>query len=225
MPFLCTERLENIAGWRLDPRVSNRLIGTGFEYQQKTLACKHDNRLLEVVANTFDPARNTFNFNGFDLHFGLKEVLYITGLHITGKPVTGSDVDSVLWSERCFGENLCKKQRGKIRSSVKLADLKSRFMELPEHVSPEVLDRHARAYVLYIIGSSIFSNSNRDEVPTMYLPLLCEVTQIKEYAWGAAALAHLFCSLRRLKESKIKSLDGTAISLQVSSSIFYIFQF
>lgn len=37
------------------PWVSNVLIGTGIEYQLQILACKHDYKLLEVIANKFNP--------------------------------------------------------------------------------------------------------------------------------------------------------------------------
>jgi hypothetical protein len=47
-----------------------------------------------------------------------------------------------------------------------------------------------------------------------------EIEEIKDYAWGAAALAHLYCSMKNINEVGIKHLQGIALSLQVSYFIF-----
>jgi len=38
--------------------------------------------------------------------------------------------------------------------------LREKFMEVPPDASDEVLDRHARSYVIYVFTSSLFSGSS-----------------------------------------------------------------
>ncbi|MCH81417.1 serine/threonine-protein phosphatase 7 long form-like protein, partial [Trifolium medium] len=111
------------------------------------------------------------NISNWTLDGRIKDRL--KGLHITGKPVTGTDDDPVTWSQKCFGENLCKVSRyNKLQGSIRLNVLKEKFMIVPDNANDEVLDRHARAYVCYMLGSSLFSTYDHDIVPTMYLPLI-----------------------------------------------------
>jgi hypothetical protein len=215
----CSEQLVNISNWTLDEKIKDRINGSGFEHLNNISTCRHHARLLESIASRFDAEKCIFQFDNFHLLFGLKDVLYITGLHITGKPVTGIDDDPITWSQKCFGENLCMRKNNKLLGSIRLDVLKAKFMNVPDDASDEVLDRHARAYVCYMLGSSLFSTSAHDYVPTMYLPLVFEVQKIKDYAWGAAALAHLYCSLKSFKENG-KHLNGIAFSLQVSSLLY-----
>jgi len=74
--------------------------------------------------------------------------------------------------------------------------LREKFMEVPPDASDEVLDRHARSYVIYVFTSSLFSGSSWVEVVTVHLPLLLNVQEIKDYLWGVASLAHLHYSMK-----------------------------
>lgn len=55
-------------------------------------------------------------------------------------------------------------------------------MKVPPDATEDELDRHARA------------------CDTLHLPLLYHVQERKDYACGAAALAHLYCSIKKLKK-------------------------
>ncbi|KAI5421401.1 hypothetical protein KIW84_045001 [Lathyrus oleraceus] len=213
----CTEHLENLQNWTLDQRIKTRLKDTGFPRLSELEKCQHDNQLLKCVVSHFNTETCGFEFGDIKLVFGLKDVLKITGLHITGQSVTGTGGDMTHWSNQCFGQDLTFKKQRAIRGAIKLSVLREKFMEVPPNAIEVELDRHTRAYVL---GSSLFSSSSKGDVDTLHLPLLYHVEKIKDYAWGAAALAHLYCSMKKIKEEGIKHLHGIALSLQVSYFIF-----
>ncbi|CAI8583677.1 unnamed protein product [Vicia faba] len=206
----CTEHLENLQNWTLDQRIKIRLEDTGFPRLSELAKCQHDSQLLKCVVSHFNTETCGFEFGGIKLVFGLKDVL-----EITGQSVTGTAGDMTYWSNQCFGQDLTFKKQRAIRGAIKLSVLREKFMEVPPRATEVELDRHTRAYALYVLGSSLFSSSSKGDVDTLHLPLLYHVEKIKDYAWGAAALAHLYCSMKKIKEEGKKHLHGIALSLQI----------
>ncbi|CAI8582873.1 unnamed protein product [Vicia faba] len=158
--LICTEHLEQLQNWTLDQRIKTRLEDTGFPRLSELGKCQHDNQLLECVVSHFNTNTCGFEFGDTKLVFGLKDVLKITGLHIT---------------------DLTFKKHGVIRGAIKLSVLREKFMEVPPNATEVELDRHARAYALYVLGSSLFSSSSKGDVDTLHLPLLYNVREIKDY--------------------------------------------
>jgi len=74
-------------------------------------------------------------------------------------------------------------------NSVRLEWLQSDLF----NVTNSALDKHiqcaARAYLLYFVGCTIFSDKSRTRVSIDYLKLFEDLDQVSSYAWGAAALA------------------------------------
>lgn len=66
------------------------------------------------------------------------------------------------------------------------------FSKCPEDAPIETVERYTRAYLLYLVGSTIFSTTTGNKVPIMYLPLLESFDEAGKFAWGAAALAFLY---------------------------------
>ena len=99
--------------------------------------------------------------------------------------------------------------------SVKLAWLRSKFSQLSEHPTDEEVVYSTRAYLLYLIGSTLFSDKERGYVSPKYLPLLSNFEEVREYAWGAAALAQLYRNLSKAMSSYRKRLFGSVTLLMV----------
>ncbi|GFP80828.1 serine/threonine-protein phosphatase 7 long form homolog [Phtheirospermum japonicum] len=78
---------------------------------------------------------------------------------------------------------------------VKLSWLKETFSECPKNASVEDVECRTRAYLLYLIGSTVFSTTTGNKVPVMYLPLFEDFDEAGKYAWGAAALSFLYRAL------------------------------
>ncbi|CAN1148383.1 Protein MAIN-LIKE 1, partial [Linum perenne] len=61
----------------------------------------------------------------------------------------------------------------------------------------ETIEQHCRAYILDFFGSCIFADRSGSHASLFFLPLLEDMSQIGEYAWGAAALSWLYRELGR----------------------------
>ncbi|KAI9114595.1 hypothetical protein K1719_014293 [Acacia pycnantha] len=126
-----------------------------------------------------------------------------------------------------FG-SVCESYLGKAPESgytsggmVKLSWLKEFFSHCPENASMEVIEQHTRAYLLYLVGSTIFSTTTGNKVPVMYLPLFGNFEQCGQYAWGAAALAFLYRALGNASLKTQSTISGCLTLLQCWS-YFYL---
>ncbi|XP_028246744.1 protein MAIN-LIKE 1-like [Glycine soja] len=50
----------------------------------------------------------------------------------------------------------------------------------------------ARAYVLHLLGCTLFANKSATHVHVVFLDSLRDLSQSRSYAWGAAALVHMY---------------------------------
>ena len=53
----------------------------------------------------------------------------------------------------------------------------------------------ARAYLLHLVGCTLFSNKSATHVHVVHLEAFQELGQSGGYAWGAAALVHMYDQL------------------------------
>lgn len=144
----------------------------------------------------------------------LEDVAYLLGLRIDGEPVIGVTYTTC--------DSVCIKYLGKAPDSgytsggmVKLSWLKEAFSECPEDASIEDVERHTRAYLLYLVGSTIFSTTTGNKVPVMYLPLFGDFDEAGKYAWGAAALSFLYRALGNASLRSQSTISGCLTLLQV----------
>ena len=109
------------------------------------------------------------------------------------------------------------------RGSVKLSRLRERFAVIAEDASAEVVRRHARAYLLHLLGCTIFSDKTGNSVPLMYLPLLEDFDRASKYSWGGATLAYLYRQLSTTCKSDAKAICGSLTLLQVICHLLHIY--
>nr|ACN26803.1 unknown [Zea mays] len=133
---------------------------------------------------------------GFEIAPSLRDVSYILGIPVTGHVVTAEPIGDEAVKRMCLhylgespgnGEQLC--------GLIRLTWLYRNFHQLPEHPTINKIAYSTRAYLLYLVGSTLFPDTMRGFVSPRYLPLLADFGKIREYAWGAAALAHLYRGL------------------------------
>ncbi|XP_038680957.1 protein MAINTENANCE OF MERISTEMS-like [Tripterygium wilfordii] len=75
-----------------------------------------------------------------------------------------------------------------------------------------------RAYILYVIGSIFVTNTSLS-VTFDFLPLLKNLDEVNDYAWGAAVLANLHNGLRKVNVRLAVDLTG-APDLKISMTLF-----
>ena len=72
-----------------------------------------------------------------------------------------------------------------------------------------------RAYLLHLIGCTIFVDKSATSVFISYLALFWELAVCGSYAWGAATLAHMYDKLGDASLAGTKQLGVFIILLQV----------
>lgn len=144
----------------------------------------------------------------------LEDIGLLLGLPIDGDPVIGVTYTSC--------EAVCIKYLGRAPDSgstsggmVKLSWLKETFFRCPLDAHIEDIERHTRAYLLYLVGSTIFSTTTGNKVPVMYLPLFENFKLAGKYAWGAAALSFLYRALGNASLKSQSTISGCLTMLQV----------
>lgn len=160
------------------------------------------------------PEENLFNINGIKLAITLEDVLYITGLPITGTAVVGRnsrDHGAFYRALKIDSKNLSRKDRVKVEMLKKIS------------IDPTSSPEHQKIAVLIILADSIITPSpDGHGIPSSYVQYLEKLDNVKDYAWGAALLAFLYIGLR--KHSKgVRKIDENLWIVFVSKFIiFYI---
>ena len=58
-----------------------------------------------------------------------------------------------------------------------------------------------RAYLLHMLGCTLFANKSTTHVHVVFLNALRDLMQSGTYAWGAAALVHMYDNLNEVSKS------------------------
>ncbi|GAB2274682.1 hypothetical protein Dimus_039094 [Dionaea muscipula] len=209
----CHEHTSKLDQWALTPIQIELIEKAGFGYLRFIPAISLDNPLISALVERWRRETNTFHFNVGEMTVTLEDVAYLLGLAIDGEPVIGVTYTNC--------EAVCEKLLGKFPDSrytsggmVKLSWLKECFSICPQNASKEDIERHTRAYLLYLVGSTIFSTTTGNKVPVMYLPLFEDFEQCGKYAWGAAALAFLYRALGNASLRSQSTVSGSLTLLQ-----------
>ncbi|XP_006601578.1 protein MAIN-LIKE 1-like [Glycine max] len=73
----------------------------------------------------------------------------------------------------------------------------------------------ARAYLLHLLGCTLFANKSATNVHVVYLEALHDLSMTERYAWGVAALVHMYDQLNDASMSHNRQLGGYITLLQV----------
>ncbi|CAM0955801.1 unnamed protein product [Alopecurus aequalis] len=171
---------------------------------------------LTALVDRWRPETHSFHLPCGEMTITLQDVAMILGLPIVGHPVTGN-VDSAGWRER-VEEYLGALPDGGKTNGVSFVWLRHQFGEPPTAAADDLtVERAARAYVLYVLGSTLFPDGTGDSASWMWLPLFSDWDQAGQYSWGSAALAFLYRQLceacRRVNPGS--NLGGCVLLVQV----------
>lgn len=206
---------EELKIWKLNEQQQKIVDASGLGNLIHTAGLSINRSVLMAFCELWSKETNTARFHDFEMAPSLRDTAYILGVPVIGRVVTTGTV-----LDRSVGE-LCSQYLGRIPgcrdcrgSHVKLSWLHSKFSQLSEHPTDDEITYSTRAYLLCLIGSTLFSERDRGYVSPRYLPLLSDFEKVREYAWGAAALAHLHKALSlAVMPSDRKRLFGTATLL------------
>ena len=85
---------------------------------------------------------------------------------------------------------------------------------LPADADEETVIRFARAYILMLMGSSLFSDKSGDAVQLVYLPLLRDLDDAGRYSWGSAVLGYTYRQLCSATKKGARELCGCPLLVQ-----------
>ncbi|GAB2290957.1 hypothetical protein Dimus_038135 [Dionaea muscipula] len=149
---------------------------------------------------------NTFHLWFGEMTITLDDVHQLLGLLVTGRPVHyDGGIDRLTIMElmtELLGASAADMAMGMDHQLVKLRWLHEHFEPLILDSCSEVEVEHAvLAYLLYILGTTIFTSKGGDKVSLSYLHVLRDLTSLDAYAWGAACQDFLYRELG--KASKV----------------------
>ncbi|KAL2534972.1 Aminotransferase-like [Abeliophyllum distichum] len=209
----CHEHTSKLDRWMLTEKQIELVKKAGFGYLRLIPAISLDNPLISALVERWRRETNTFHMTVGEMTVTLEDVAYLLGLPIDGEPVIGVTYTAC--------DALCVKYLGRVPDSgyasggmVKLSWLKETFSQCPENASIKDVECHTRAYLLYIVGSTIFSTTTGNKVPVMYLPLFENFDEAGKYAWGAAALSFLYRALGNASLRSQSTISGCLTLLQ-----------
>ncbi|KAL9666640.1 hypothetical protein QQ045_000975 [Rhodiola kirilowii] len=143
----------------LDARIRPYVVTAGFYPWTQVCDVKVDPSLLTAVVKRWRPETHTFHFNDGEATITLQDVSLLTGLPIDGAPVTGK-------SQLKF-EEVCVRLLGvyldcdnKSPAMAKRSWFTNYLVEIPADADEEMLKKYARAYLVTLIGSTLFSNKS-----------------------------------------------------------------
>lgn len=214
----CHEHTSMLEQWKLTPKQVELVEKAGFGYFRMIPTIYLDNSLISALVERWRRETNTFHLPIGEMTITLEDVGLLLGLPIDGKPVIG--MTSKTPSSVC--ENLLGKVPEDLNGGMlKLTWLKECFSKCPEDAPIEKLERHTRAYLLYLVGSTIFSTTTGNKVSVMYLPLFENFDNAGKFAWGAAALAFLYRALGNASLKSQSTISGSLTLLQVKYLFFF----
>ncbi|WVZ66045.1 hypothetical protein U9M48_015321 [Paspalum notatum var. saurae] len=194
--LLPSQQTRKLKEWVLTDEQQQLVNASGLGHLALTTGFTIDRSLLTSFCERWNNETNTAHFMGFEMAPSLRDVSYILGIPVTGHVVTAEPIGDEAVKRMCLhylgespgnGEQLC--------GLIRLTWLYRKFHQLPENPTINEIAYSTRAYLLYLVGSTLFPDTMRGFVSPRYLPLLADFRKIREYAWGAAALAHLYRGL------------------------------
>ncbi|KAK9282668.1 hypothetical protein L1049_010888 [Liquidambar formosana] len=181
-PLALTQIIERT---RLTP-----LVTCSFRWSHKAL--------VTAFVERWQLETNTFHMPFGEITITLDNVATILGIPVIGKVVSCPKLDdavaqdllvSTLGVEDSDASLALRDVRGQ---SVKLSWLKTIFSNLGDAPTVEKTTYAARAYLLYLLSSTLFTDKSGGRVSVGLLYVLQDLDTVHEYGWGAAALATLY---------------------------------
>lgn len=171
-----------------------------------------DKHLIAAFVERWYPETNSFHLPFGEMTITLDDVFHICGVPVVGKPMTGvgpyiDEKNMLRLVKTCLGvkEDVVLKEIGKSNTfTIKMEWIRKLFVKMPKKPSEEYLGQRARAYVLFLLGSTLFCDKSGNTVPLYFLECLEDLEKIGGWSWGSGALVPEFgtCQSSRLQANR-----------------------
>ncbi|CAK8561603.1 unnamed protein product [Lathyrus sativus] len=189
----------------------------GLASLQRTSLTKIDTNLVSAFAERWHLETSSFHMSFGEMTITLDDVSCLLPLPIRGvfwNPPDISEALAVEWVVHYLGvsHRIAQQQVRECRGSYyKLEWLYDRFVE---HRAASRWDYATRAYLLMLVGSTIFADKTFTLVEARYLSLFIDLDGLSGYSWAAAALVTLYRYLGDASMFSCKQLGGYSTHLQ-----------
>ena len=199
----------------VDPRIVPYLRQAGFYGLSQVGFFQVDHHLITAMVERWRPETHTFHLPIGEATITLEDVAIQLGLPVDGQAVTGTSAYD--WHA------LCQDLLGVVPDDVRLLKgcrinmgwLRRQFPVPPPGADEVALIRYTRAYIMQLMGGSIFADKSGNLVSLLFLPLLRDFQETGTYSWGAAALAWLYRSLCRAARTSTMEIAGPVVLIQL----------
>jgi hypothetical protein len=167
---------------------------------------KGDHMLLDGLAERWWDTTNSFHFPIGEMTVTPKDFSMLTGLRVGGRPLLfDPDIaDDKGLIRSLLGPSFMRDYSGGERIRCRL--LYTAFQNDHCNSRAKVL-HHTRAFILYLLGASLFANSDGN-IHLGLLKSLEDVDLIGQFDWGGAALATLYANMGDLSRGRITCVLG-----------------
>ena len=148
-----------------------------------------------------------------EMFISLDDVATILGIPVTGHSVayhgrmSYQDAHSLLVDHLGVNPNEANDELQQVRGqSVRLEWLRGRFSNISDKDGEDTIDCAVRAYLLYLLGCTLFTDKSGTRVPIIYLTLLTNLERVRTYAWGVATLSYLYRQLGLATRHEVKQI-------------------
>ncbi|KAK1304873.1 hypothetical protein QJS10_CPB11g00705 [Acorus calamus] len=220
----CRQPVTQLDSWSLDDEAIifvNRVRESGLlplvQWSFKTINCS----LISAMVERWHPETNTFHLPVGEMGITLDDVHQITGIPVMGQAVSKPQIENfdaavelVRDTLHIDPSNIVSELATSNGRSVRLSWLKEHLATKSRMMPQHTIECAVRGYLLYLLGCTIFSDKTGTHVSVEYLQYLLDLKKVKDHAWGAATLAHLYRQLGIASRAKCKQISGYLTLLQ-----------
>ncbi|GAU50435.1 hypothetical protein TSUD_134900 [Trifolium subterraneum] len=201
---------------------------SGLQPLLKTNYNNLDWRLLTAFTERWQPKTGTFHLPIGEVTITLDDVSCLLHIPITGKMLNhlGTSCTTEEGEDMCreylnFPRTKCraefKKMKGahigfpmleKIYAANLRRALKAEEEEEEEKVVQNYRDCTIRAFLLYLIGGTIFTNKSMQYVDVIFLTYLQDLSLVNTWNWGASGLTYLYHYLEKATKPRCGNHGG-----------------
>ena len=177
-----------------------------------------DHHLITAFVERWRQETHTFHLTIGEATITLQDVSVLLGLPVDGQPIIRREHRLTVehWQGLCAQLLGVAPPADQLDSGrVRLAWLCDTFDALPDGADEVIVQRHARAYILRLLGGVLMSDLSQTLVRLSVLPFLEDLDAAGRCSWGSATLAWLYRSLCRATRPDAKQISGALLLLQV----------
>ena len=213
-----------IAQWHLDDdrsRIRANVLQSGLGCLIECSYRTCNNTIISAFCERWQPETNTFHMPFGEMSITLDDVATLLGIPVVGHMVPCTELSMkrakkilrrLLGVSRVDADTALSTGRG---PNIQLQWLRSKFADVTDSRSDRRIVYATRAYLLHLLGCTLFVDKSGSHVPVALLASLDDLGAISGYAWGASALAYMYRQLGLASRAGVSGIAGYMTLIQV----------